>query len=257
MLSFSTLLKVINEKQDNVLITAGKTASQVLKGWELENTKFFKEIEPTRVDIETKFQQGLTLNFIIRHPAHRYISGIKEIVLNHSLIDLGNLLRRQSKTNISEVIELDTMLAYWHTAEAWEYALHEVFDFWQSGYKNGVTNIDYSFNEDYHVGNWLGIIDEFMQMADTHNLDNLRIVELNDLSYFGAKEFNVLFPIHHVSPLSSHVDDIVFNILGGKEDFDVFIEPEQALYKKLCNSRFFYKVDNNHPRNEHSYYEFY
>lgn len=250
MLLFSTLQKVVHKDNNHIIITAGKTASQVFKAWELEPVKLFKDTEFTQAEIENKFQQGCNIDFIIRHPAERYISGIKELVLNHSLIDLGNLLRRETHTNIADVIELDTMLAYWHTAEAWEYALKQVFEFWQI---SPYGKKDFSFNDDYHVGNWLGIIESFIEIAERQNLTNLRIVEVNDIGYYGAKEFDVVFPAHHVSPISAHVNQMITNVLSGIEGFEGFIIPEQEKYFKLLNSKYFYNIKNNHPRN--TYYE--
>lgn len=253
MLIFTTLQKVIHKDNNNIIITAGKTASQVFKAWELEPVKLFKEIEPTQTEIENKFKDGVNIDFIIRHPAERYISGIKELVLNHSLIDLGNLLRRAPQTNIAEVIDTDIMLAYWHTAEAWQFALKQVFEFWQAS-PYGKT--DFSFHDDYHVGHWFGIIEQFMDIAEKQNLKNLRIVEVNDIGYYGAKEFNTVFPSHHVSSISKLINDRVFDCLSCIEGFVDFIVPEQEKYHRLLSSKYFYNIENNHPRNKYFENEF-
>lgn len=253
MLLFTTLQKVVHKDNNHIIITAGKTASQVFSAWDLEPVKLFADTEFTQDQVEDKFKQGCNIDFIIRHPAERYISGIKEIVLNHSLIDIEKLLRRESKTNINDVVPFDTMLSYWHTSQAWEYALTEVFEFWQST-PYGIT--DFSFKDDYHVGNWLGLIQDFIDIADSNNLNNLRIVEVNDIGFYGSKEFDTVFPSHHVSPISPHVNDIIANLLYNFHGFQDFIQPEQELYHKFLNSKYFYRIENNHPRNEYYHYEF-
>ena len=249
MLSFDTLQKVVYKDNNHILITAGKTASQVFKAWDLQTDRLFTNITAiSRQEIVNRFKQGCNIDFIIRHPAERYISGIKEIILEHSLIETQQLLKRSPKTNINDTVKFDTMLAYWHTTSAWHYALNEVFGFWS---KNSKDEIDFSFRNDYHVCNWLENIEYFINIAEDKGLNNLRIIEVNDISYYGPKEFDVVFPVHHKSPISYHVTEFIRSLLPQFNGFIPFILPEQQLYHKLIDSKYFYKVENNHPRNQY------
>lgn len=250
---FSNLQIVVHKDNNNIIITAGKTASQVFSAWDLEPVKLFASKELTQDQVVDKLRQGCNIDFIIRHPAERYISGFKEIVLNYSLVDMEKLLGRGPKTNINDVVPFDVILSYWHTRRSWEYAIEQVFNFWQPG-SSGVK--DFSFQNDYHVGNWLCIIQEFIDIANHNNLNNLRIVEVNDIGYYGSKEFDTVFPSHHKSPLSPHVDDIIAKLLSGIPGFCTYIQSEQDIYNYLLNSKYFYRIENNHPRNDYFRHEF-
>lgn len=249
MLPFNILQKVIHKDNNHILITAGKTASQVFKSWDLETDKLFTNVtDMPKQEIVDRFKQGCNIDFIIRHPAERYISGIKEIILEHSLIDTLKVLNRNAKTSINEVVPFDMMLSYWHTSASWDYALNQVFEFWKM---NIGGEIDFSINQDYHICNWLENIEHFINIAETEGLDNLRIIEVNDISYYGPKEFNVIFPTHHKSPISFHVTEFIRPLLPQFQGFISYIEPEQKLYHEFLDSKYFYKVENNHPRNQY------
>lgn len=254
MLPFHKLQHFISRDLTHIIVTAGKTATQTLGGWGLELNPPYKDFEPTEAEVLQELSNGKDITFLIRHPADRYISGIKEIVFNHSLVDLDNILGRGAKTNIENDVALDKMLSYWHTKQAWWHALDQVINFWLVNENYSIP--DFSINRDPHVDNWLAHIDTFINHADSNNLDNLQIVNMIDLSYYGAKEYNIDFPLHHSSKISSHMNTIIQNILVKDDRFKNFICPEQDIYEHLLKSKYYYRVDNPHPRKEYRKYEF-